>query len=129
MTISGLGNGTDAQPAEASAPADAERLRESPSSPLFARSLSSSQDEWDRLRELLLGDDLRAAAAARTRLAEVERLQQALPDRLPHALEANAASPAHRAGAGASGRLRGWAPPCARTVKSWSTRCFRSSAR
>jgi len=91
MTTSGLGNGADAPPAAELPPADAERSLRLSSTP--PPSPASTQDELERLRELLFGDDLRAAAAARTRLVEVECQQRALSDRLPNALEANAASP------------------------------------
>ncbi|HEY0232559.1 MAG TPA: hypothetical protein VGC55_15030 [Dokdonella sp.] len=85
MTTSGLGNGADAQPADANPPAEPVLLPLLPPAP--------AEEEFDRLRALLFGDELRAAAAARARLAEVERLQRALPDRLLGALEATAASP------------------------------------
>ncbi|MEP7043573.1 MAG: hypothetical protein ABI843_10955 [Dokdonella sp.] len=87
MTTSGLGSGADAKIADAAASADAEL-------PLGLAPVSTpAPDELDRLRELLFGDELRALQAARARLAEIERLQRALPERLPLALEAADASP------------------------------------
>lgn len=46
-----------------------------------------SVGEFERLRELLLGDERRELLAARARIAELEQAQQALPQRLPGALE------------------------------------------
>ena len=76
MTTSG--NGADANAADAAA---------------NAALPPPEQDEFDRLRNLLFGDEMRAAEAARARLTEIERQQRALPDRLPHALEAAGAAP------------------------------------
>lgn len=44
--------------------------------------------DFERLRELLVGDERRALDAARARIGELEAAQQALPRRLPDALEA-----------------------------------------
>ena len=44
--------------------------------------------EFERLRELLLGEERRALDAARARIAELERTQDNLSQRLPGALEA-----------------------------------------
>lgn len=44
--------------------------------------------EFERLRELLFGSELRELATARARIAELEEAQRALPERLPAALEA-----------------------------------------
>jgi|GEM_PF-681710 len=41
--------------------------------------------DYDRLRDLLLGDERRELAAARARIAELERAQRDLPRRLPDA--------------------------------------------
>ncbi len=53
--------------------------------------------DYERLRELLLGDERRELAAARARIAELERTQGELPRRLPdaavEALRENGASP------------------------------------
>jgi len=77
MTTSG--NGAEANAADAT--------------PAAGASPPPEQEEFDRLRDLLFGDELRAAQATRARVAEVERQQRALPDRLPNALEAAGASP------------------------------------
>ena len=45
----------------------------------------SPTDDFERLRELLVGDERRALAAARARIAELERAQNDLPQRLPGA--------------------------------------------
>jgi len=42
-------------------------------------------DDYERLRELLLGDERRELAAAHARIAELERTQRDLPRRLPDA--------------------------------------------
>lgn len=42
-------------------------------------------DDFERLRELLVGDERRELAAARARIVELERMQGNLPQRLPEA--------------------------------------------
>jgi len=46
---------------------------------------ASPRDDYERLRELLFGDERRELAAARERIAELERAQRDLPRRLPDA--------------------------------------------
>lgn len=67
-------------------PATGTRLDEAPEASVpAARAPTSETDEFERLRELLLGDERRELAAARARIAELERAQQDLPQRLPGA--------------------------------------------
>lgn len=77
VTTPGPGNGEPAGPRDAahrtSVPAD--KAGDMPS-------------DIERLRELLFGNERRALEEARSRLADVERTQGDLPQRLPEALEA-----------------------------------------
>ena len=76
MTSSGIGDlaGRPAMPAALADTVAEPTLRE-----------SASVDDLERLRELLLGDERRALAQARERIAELERAQRELPVRLPGA--------------------------------------------
>lgn len=61
-----------------------------PSADLAVAALAegTSPGGFERLREILLGEERRALDAARARIAELERAQHNLPQRLPGALEA-----------------------------------------
>lgn len=63
-------------------------------SPQSTSAPSDAADDYERLRELLLGEERRELAAARARIAELERQQGDLPRRLPEA--AFSALQAHR---------------------------------
>ncbi|MFC4818727.1 hypothetical protein [Dokdonella ginsengisoli] len=76
MTSSGPGQDSREPPAQAAASVALPQAEASPSA-----------GDFERLRELLLGDERRELLAARARIAELERAQQALPQRLPGALE------------------------------------------
>jgi len=72
------------------------------------------ENDFDRLRELLVGDERRALDAAQARIAELEAAQQALPRRLPEALEA-----LNREGEPATARVAGaLAEPVAQALGS-----------
>lgn len=78
MTTSGLGKALDdppAAPAAVVAPADVAPVPDT----------GAPGDDFERLRELLLGGERRELAAARARIVELERAQQDLPRRLPGA--------------------------------------------
>ena len=78
MTTSGLGKALDdppAAPAAVVAPADVAPVPDT----------GAPSDDFERLRELLLGGERRELAAARARITELERTQQDLPRRLPGA--------------------------------------------
>lgn len=64
-------------PASGSLRDDAASIAPAPASP--------PADDFERLRELLVGDERRELAAARERIAGLERAQQDLPQRLPDA--------------------------------------------
>jgi hypothetical protein len=76
VTSPGPGQDSHEPPADAAAVASPPREDATPSG------------ELERLREILLGDERRELLAARARIAELERAQRALPQRLPGALEA-----------------------------------------
>ncbi|MBO9664682.1 hypothetical protein [Dokdonella sp.] len=76
MTSSGSGQDSREPSADAAAVVS-DLLEESP-----------PPGEFERLRELLLGEERRALDAARARIAELERTQDNLSQRLPGALEA-----------------------------------------
>lgn len=50
--------------------------------------VAASGGDFERLRDILLGAERRELDAARARIAELERMQGALPERLPGAFEA-----------------------------------------
>lgn len=58
-----------------------------PTAPVAAADAPST-DGFERLRDILLGDERRELDAARARIAQLEQAQRDLPDRLPGALEA-----------------------------------------
>jgi hypothetical protein len=74
VTTAELGKALDEQPAVAASNASG-----------ADESARTSKDDFERLRELLLGDERRELASARTRIGELERAQQDLPRRLPGA--------------------------------------------
>lgn len=83
MTSSGFGDaaGRPAAPARVIAPAPAPEAAAGPA----LREAPPAAGDFERLRELLLGDERRELAAARARIEELERAQRDLPGRLPDA--------------------------------------------
>lgn len=77
MTTSGFGNARDeSQVVRTTAASGTDAAADDP---------RESSTEFERLRELLLGGERRELAAARERIAELERAQNDLPRRLPDA--------------------------------------------